>query len=170
MTTRLPRRLAALITAIAVTAAALVVGLGAAPAEAKPPVKPGPVTGLAMTLTKPADNFTVSATWNAATNATTYAVSLTNATTGAALAGNTVGVTSWSASVNLAGVTQVRLTVTPMNQRSGPATSITQDVPGPQRAGRHLHGRVGRPHRHHHPDLADRRRPAQPGHAHRQLG
>ena len=62
MTTRLPRRLAALITAIAVTATALVVGLGAVPAEAKPPVKPGPVTGLAMTLTKPADNFTVSAT------------------------------------------------------------------------------------------------------------
>ena len=129
MTTRLPRRLAALITAIAVTATALVVGLGAAPAEAKPPVKPGPVTGLAMTLTKPADNFTVNATWNAATDATTYAVSLTNAQTGTALAGSTVGVTSWSASVNLAGVTQVRLTVTPMNQRSGPAASITQDVP-----------------------------------------
>ena len=129
MTTRLPRRLAALITAIAVTATALVVGLGAVPAEAKPPVKPGPVTGLAMTLTKPADNFTVSATWNAATNATTYAVSLTNAQNGTALAGSSVGVTSWSASVNLAGVTQVRLTVTPMNQRTGPAASVTQDVP-----------------------------------------
>ena len=80
-------------------------------------MKPGPVTGLAMTLTKPADNFTVAATWNAATNATTYAVALTNALTGTALAGSSVGVTSWSASVNLAGVTQVRLTVTPMNQR-----------------------------------------------------
>ena len=59
-----------------------------------------------MTLTKPADNFTVSATWTAATDATTYVVALTNATTGAALAGNTVGVTTWSASVNLTGVTQ----------------------------------------------------------------
>jgi hypothetical protein len=92
-------------------------------------VKPGPVTGLAMTLDKPADNFTVSASWNPATNATTYAVSLTNAQTGTELAGGSVGVTSWSASVNLAGVTQVRLTVTPMNQRTGPAASVTQDVP-----------------------------------------
>ncbi len=129
MTTRSPRPFAALITATAVTAATLVVGLGAVPAEAKPPAKPGPVTGLAMTLTKPTDNFTVNASWNAATNATTYAVSLTNAQNGTPLAGNSVGVTSWSASVNLTGVTQVRLTVTPMNQRSGPAASITQDVP-----------------------------------------
>ncbi len=99
------------------------------PALAKPPVKPGPVTGLAMTLTKPADNFQVDATWNAATNATTYVVALTNAANGAPLGGNTVGTTTWSASVNLAGVSQVRLTVTPMNQRSGPAASITQVVP-----------------------------------------
>ena len=52
------------------------------PALAKPPVKPGPVTGLVMTLTKPAANHLVSATWNAATNATTYSVVLSNATTG----------------------------------------------------------------------------------------
>jgi hypothetical protein len=101
----------------------------AGPALAKPPVRPGPVTGLTMTLTKPADNFQVDAAWNAATNATTYVVALTNAANGAPLAGNTVGTTTWSASVNLAGVTQVRLTVTPMNQRSGPAATITQDVP-----------------------------------------
>ena len=98
------------------------------PALAKPPVKPGPVTGLALTLTKPAANYLASATWNAATGATTYVVALTNATSGAPLAGNTVGTTSWSASVDLTGVAQVRLTVTPMNQRSGPSASITQDV------------------------------------------
>lgn len=98
-------------------------------AHAKPPVKPGPVTGLTMALSTPGDNFQVNASWNAATNATTYAVALTNAATGAALAGNTVGVTSWSVSVNLAGVSQVRLTVTPYNQRPGTAASITQDVP-----------------------------------------
>jgi hypothetical protein len=109
---------------------ALVLALtGQAPAQAKPPVKPGPVTGLAMSLSKPADNFTVAASWTAATNATTYVVALTNATTGAALAGSSVGVTTWSASVNLTGVTQVRLTVTPYNTRPGPAASITQDVP-----------------------------------------
>jgi hypothetical protein len=130
VTPRSTRRFAALTTAIALTAATLVVGLGVTLAEAAPPPpKPGPVTGLAMTLTKPTQNFTVDATWNAATGATTYSVALTNVTTGAALAGNSVGVTSWSASVDLAGVTQVRLTVTPMNQRSGPAASITQVVP-----------------------------------------
>ena len=129
MTTPTPRRLAALLTATAVTATALVVGMGVTPADAKPPVKPGPVTGLVMTLAKPADNFTVAASWNVATNATTYTVALTNAQTGAALAGNSVGTTSWSASVNLAGVPQVRLTVTPVNQRTGTAASITQNVP-----------------------------------------
>ena len=94
MTTRLPRPLAAFIAAVGITAVTVsaLVALGV-PAQAKPPVKPGPVTGLAMTLTKPADNFTVDASWTAATNATTYVVALTNATTGAALAGNSVGVT-----------------------------------------------------------------------------
>jgi len=127
VTTRLLRPFA-MLTAAA-TVAALTVSAFAAPVQAKPPVKPGAVTGLTMTLTKPADNFTVSAGWIAATNATTYVVALTNATTGAALAGNTVGVTTWSASVNLTGVTQLRLTVTPYNTRSGTAASITQDVP-----------------------------------------
>jgi hypothetical protein len=97
-------------------------------ALAKPPVRPGPVTGLTLTLTKPAANYLASASWNAATGATTYVVALTNAASGVPLAGNTVGTTSWSASVDLTGVAQVRLTVTPMNQRSGPSASITQDV------------------------------------------
>jgi hypothetical protein len=101
----------------------------AGPAVAKPPIKPGPVTNLAMTLTKPADNFTVSATWTAATNATTYDVVLANATTGTTLTSASVGTTSWSASVNLTGVTSVRLTVTGKNQRSGPSATITQAVP-----------------------------------------
>ena len=63
MTTRLLRPFAMLAAAATVTA--LTVSAFAAPVQAKPPVKPGPVTGLAMTLTKPADNFTVSATWTA---------------------------------------------------------------------------------------------------------
>jgi hypothetical protein len=118
------------LTAPALALAGLLLAVTApAPALAKPPVRPGPVTGLTMTLTKPADNFQVDATWNAATDATTYVVSLTNAADGTVLAGNTVGTTSWSASVNLAGVSQVRLSVTGMNVRSGPTASITQDVP-----------------------------------------
>ncbi len=122
------RMLGALLAATALSVSA--VAVPAAQAAAKPPVKPGLVTGLALTLTKPADNFTVAATWNPATNATSYVVALTNATTGAALAGNTVGVTNWSASVNLTGVTQVRLTVTPYAaNRSGTATAVTQNVP-----------------------------------------
>jgi hypothetical protein len=131
MNTRASRALGALVTAvlsIAITVAITVVGT-TAPAQAKPPVKPGPVTGLQMTLTKPADNFTVSATWNASTGATTYQVALTNAVGGASLASATVGTTAWTVSVNLAGVTQIRLTVTPYNQRPGPASSIVQDVP-----------------------------------------
>ncbi len=99
-----------------------------APALAKPPVKPGPVTNLAMTLTKPSANYQVAATWTAATNATTYSVVLSNATTGTPLASASVGTTAWSVSVNLTGVTQVRLSVTGMNQRSGPTATITQSV------------------------------------------
>ena len=112
--------------------AALVLTLAApSPAAlAKPPVKPGAVTNLALTLTKPADNFTAAATWTAATNATSYVASLTNAATGASLATNSVGTTSWSASVNLTGVSQVRLTVTAYNaNHPGPPVSITQAVP-----------------------------------------
>ena len=114
----------------ALALAGLLLALAApGPALAKPPARPGPVTGLAMTLTKPADNFTVAATWNAATGATTYDVALTNAANGAAIASASVGTTSWTASVNLTGVTTVRLTVAGKNQRSGPAASITQAVP-----------------------------------------
>ena len=117
------------LTAPVLALAGLLLAVSApSPALAKPPVKPGPVTGLALTLTKPAANYLASATWNAATGATTYVVALTNAASGAPLGGNTVGTTAWSASVDLTGVTQVRLTVTPMNQRPGPAASITQDV------------------------------------------
>jgi 5'-nucleotidase len=114
---------------IAMVSTVLTVTTTTAAQAAPPPPKPGPVTGLQMTLTKPAENFTVNASWNAATGATTYNVSLTNATTGAALAANSVGTTSWSASVNLTGVTQVRLTVSGQNKRTGPAASITQAVP-----------------------------------------
>jgi hypothetical protein len=122
------RRLTAIVAAVGSTV--LTVGLAAGPAQAKPPVRPGAVTGVTMTLTKPADNYTAVASWNAATDATSYQVALTNAATGAALANNTVSVTSWSASVNLTGVAQVRLTVTPFNaNRSGPAGTITQQVP-----------------------------------------
>jgi hypothetical protein len=119
------RRLAA--PALALAGLLLVVS-APGPALAKPPVKPGPVTGLAMTLTKPAANFQVDATWNAATNATTYDVVLSNATTGTALANASVGTTTWSVSVDLTGVTQVRLSVTGKNQRSGPTATITQAV------------------------------------------
>ncbi len=133
MTTLMPRPLAALTAAIAaltMTGATMAVGLGFVAAEAAPPPpKPGPVTGLQMTLTKPSDNFLVEATWNAASGATTYDVALSNATTGTPLAGNSVGVTSWSTSLSLAGVTQLRLTVKPKNKRPGPSASITQDVP-----------------------------------------
>lgn len=129
MTARAPRRLAALFTAIVVTGAGMAVGLGVPPAGAKPPPKPGPVTGLQMTLTKPANDFLVEASWNASTNATTYDVVLSNAADGTQLAGNTVAITQWSASVDLTGVAQLRLTVTPKNQRPGTAVSITQDVP-----------------------------------------
>ena len=97
-------------------------------------------------------------------------MSLTNALNGTALAGSSVGVTSWSASVNLAGVTQVRLTVTPMNQRSGTAASVTQDVPDLSAPfGTFTVGWVEL-HRHHHADLADRRRADRAGHQDRRLG
>jgi hypothetical protein len=117
------------LTAPALALAGLLLAVSApAPALAKPPVKPGPVTNLAMTLTKPAANWQVSATWTAASNATTYSVVLANATTGAQLAAASVGTTSWSTSVNLDGITSVRLSVTGVNQRPGPTATITQAV------------------------------------------
>ena len=118
------------VPALALAGLLLALSAPAPAAFAKPPVRPGPVSNLAMTLTKPADNFTVSATWTAGANATSYGVALTDASTGAALATGSVGTPAWSASVNLTGVTQVRLTVTPFAaNRSGPATAITQVVP-----------------------------------------
>lgn len=124
------RLIGALVAAAVLGVGGPVVLAAEASAVSTKPVRPGPVTGLTMNLTKPSGNFSVTAIWSAATAATSYVVALSNATTGAVLVTNTVTVTNWSASVPLTGVTQVRLTVTPYATKfSGPAQTITQAVP-----------------------------------------
>ena len=49
-------------------------GAPAVPVAAAPPIKPGKVTGLAATVTKPAAAYDVAATWNASTQTTGYQV------------------------------------------------------------------------------------------------
>ena len=73
---RAPRAAGAFVTAV--TALALVAGVSDS-AQAKPPVKPGNVTGLSITsMTQEDATYTVEAGWNTATNATSYLVKLTN--------------------------------------------------------------------------------------------
>src|SRR5690242_9282339 len=79
-------------------AVALVVGtLTTTAAEAKPPTKPGGVTGVKAVVTAHPTSYDVAATWDAVTNATSYKVALTKG--GATLASANVTTASWSPTV-----------------------------------------------------------------------
>lgn len=67
--------------------------LAAAPAMAKPPVRPGVVTNMTFTATAPA--YHLASAWSAAKNATSYQVKLTNAA-GTVLDTGRVTTLSWS--------------------------------------------------------------------------
>jgi hypothetical protein len=80
-------------------------------AAAKPPTRPGTVNGLTLSATKPADAYSVSATWNAVANSTSYRVVMTN-TAGAMLNQGTVTSLGYTAAVAQPANTTVNVSVT----------------------------------------------------------
>lgn len=109
----------------------------AAPAVAKPPVKAGTPTNLTLSVTHPDENFAVAGTWGAATNATRYAVSLTNQA-GTVLASASVTATSWTAATNAPDGSSVTMHVTAYNgtRKGGTASNsvLLPDVTAPTAA------------------------------------
>lgn len=104
-------------------------GVLTATASAKPPAKPGAPTDLAVSLTKPAGSYVLSATWNAGSNATSYRVGVTNAA-GTSLGGGTVSQPAWSGPIAATVGTTVHVTVTSYNgTRRGGSTSTSKTAP-----------------------------------------
>jgi len=117
----------AVLSIVAATTLALVAT--SAPSVARPPVKPGRVTGLAAVVTKPAAAYAIASTWNAASNATSYQVKLLDAA-GASLDSDTVTATSWTANTTKPAGSVVRVQVTPVSgTRRGSAATISKTLP-----------------------------------------
>ena len=113
-----------LVTAATVVGAILLTG---APAQAAPPVKPGPVTNLAATASKPA-GYQVDSTWDAASDTTNYQVSLSLG--GTVVSSYSTTGTTWSATTSAGAGQTVVVTVTPYNgKRKGTATSVSLLLP-----------------------------------------
>lgn len=116
---------------VAALGAAGAMVLAAAPAMAKPPVKPDPVTGLQFSITKPA--YTLSASWDKAAHATSYQVVVKNQA-GTTLDSARVSATSWTDSLSPAKVSvgaELTLTVRSYNgstSQKGKVASSTQTV------------------------------------------
>lgn len=101
-------------------AAALVVALLGASMEtahAQPPPKPGAITNLTVgPVTLDEATYTVDATWDTATNATSYLVKLTSAS-GTVLDQERVTATAFSGATTQPAGSIVKVVVTPFNQR-----------------------------------------------------
>jgi hypothetical protein len=90
----------------------LVVGLlVASPAAAARKVKPGQVTGLALSFWRPADHYVVTSHWDADPNATKYVVKMTDSS-GLPISPGTTTQTTWSLDSYAAPGTTVTVTVT----------------------------------------------------------
>lgn len=110
---------------IPVVSAALVLGTTGAGQAA--PLKLGPVTGLAATVSKPGASYAVATVWNALAGATGYQASITRS--GATLASGTVASPGWTGTITAA-PGAATLTVTPLaGKRHGTAASITVNLP-----------------------------------------
>ena len=117
----------AVLSTIAVTSTLLVAT--AMPSVAAPPVKPGRVTGLAAVVTKPAADYAIASTWNAASNATSYKVAVVDAV-GATLDSGTVTATAWTAHVAGKSGAVIRVNVTPYrDSRKGSTATISTTLP-----------------------------------------
>lgn len=117
---------------VALLAAALLVLLTAftgQSAQARPPSKPGKVSGLAMVVTKPFAAYRLATSWNSGANATSYQVRITN-TAGTVLDSDTVTAPAWVAVVNAPAMSTVRLTVVPVNgTRKGRSSTMSKTLP-----------------------------------------
>lgn len=117
---------------VALLAAALLVTLAAftgQSAQARPPTRPGKVTGLAMVVTKPAAAYRLATSWNSASNASSYQVRITN-TAGSVLDSDTVTAPAWVATVNAPANSTVRLTVVAVNgTRKGRPSTLSRSLP-----------------------------------------
>jgi hypothetical protein len=102
----------------------------AAPAVARPPVKPTVSVPVLGNVTKAGSAYAVPATWTASANATSFAVKLINAS-GVTLDSGTVSTPSWTGHTTAPAGTVVRVTVTPYaGTRKGAArTSNTSALP-----------------------------------------
>jgi hypothetical protein len=108
----------------AVAALALVVGM-TSPAQAKPPAKPGNVSGLSITsMTLDDTTYSVQADWNASANTTSYLVKLTN-TSGTTLDQERVTTTSFLGTTTQSAGSKVTVSVTPFNDRRRGRTAST---------------------------------------------
>ena len=120
---------------VAALGAAGAMVLAAAPAMAKPPVRPGVVTNMTFTATAPA--YHLASTWSAGKNATSYQVKLTNAA-GTVLDTGRVTTVGWSKDIAPAQVSvgsTLSLAVTSFNgTRKGPTATkslVLPDVTAP---------------------------------------
>jgi PKD repeat protein len=99
----------------------------AAPAQAAP-TKLGPVRGLDMTISKPADRYVVASDWDDLAGATSYRVSLTSG--GTVLQSDKVTESDWRATTTLGAGARVTLKVVPLaGKRPGKQSSLSKDLP-----------------------------------------
>jgi hypothetical protein len=117
-----------MVTTAAVFSVAMVMLSGAA-AEARPPTRPGLVTGLSASATIDLGVYTVDATWNASANTTAYKVSMAGAG-GVVFSKATVTDTAYSATTTLPATSLVTVAVTPVNgKRPGKSVSTSLNLP-----------------------------------------
>jgi hypothetical protein len=105
--------------------------LGATPADAVGPGKPGkpsgPVSGLAMTISHE-NGYRIDTTWKGVTGATRYAVRMTDGS--ATLATDSVPEPSWSGATSLPAGTRIVVTVTPyVDRKKGKPATVTKILP-----------------------------------------
>lgn len=115
----------------AVLMAAVILSLvvGGPAAQAKPPVRPGLVKSLAVSVTKPSSAYRLVATWTASSNTTSYHVKVTNPA-GTVLDSDTVTATAWTATATAPSGSVVTVTVTPYNgTRRGRPAQLSKTLP-----------------------------------------
>ena len=110
----------------------VVLGLGALtmPASAAPPVRPGPVSNLTLTAAAAqGGGYTITSTWTAAANASSYRIVLTS--NGATVASVAQTASPWSATLSLTANSQLQVTVTGVGDknRTGPSISTVYTLP-----------------------------------------
>jgi hypothetical protein len=99
----------------------------ATPAEAAPH-KIGPVKGLDLTITKPAERYVVASDWNDLAGATSYRVSLSIG--GTVLQSDKVTESVWTTSTTQGAGSRVTVKVTPLaGKRPGKQASLSRELP-----------------------------------------